>query len=69
VGSHMPFLPTFAHAPLHTSNFPIPLYFFLLLILDTIRFFSIFFRKWANFVAGLRAVCRPFPAITVAPSR
>ncbi len=36
---------------------------FFLLIFDTIRFFSIFFRRWANLVAGLRAVCRPLPAI------
>ncbi len=32
-------------------------------VFDAIRFFSIFFRRWANLVAGLRAVGRPFPAI------
>ena len=36
---------------------------FFLLIFATIRVFSIFFRRWANLVAGLRAVCRPLPAI------
>jgi hypothetical protein len=40
---------------------------FFLPIFDTIRFFSIFFRKWANFVAGLRGICRPLPAIVVLP--
>jgi hypothetical protein len=43
------------------------LHFFFLLIFATIRFFSIFFRKWANLVAGLRGVCRPFPATVVSP--
>jgi hypothetical protein len=38
---------------------------FFLPIFATIRFFSIFFRRWANLVAGLRAVCRSFPAIVV----
>jgi hypothetical protein len=42
---------------------------FFLLVFFTIRAFSIFFRKWANFVAGLRAVCRPFPVISVILSR
>jgi hypothetical protein len=32
---------------------------FFLTVFDTIRFFSIFFRKWANLVAGLRAVWCP----------
>ena len=42
---------------------------FLFPIFATIRFFSIFFRRWANLVAGLRAVCRPFEVIVVSPIR
>ena len=40
-----------------------------LAILATGRAFSIFFRRWANLVAGLRAVCRPFPAIAIPSSQ
>lgn len=39
------------------------LYFFFMKILDAVRFFSIFFRNWANLVAGLRAGCRPLSLI------
>ena len=39
-------------------------HFFFFPTFAAIRFFSIFFRRWANLVAGLRAVCcRPLPAI------
>ncbi len=36
---------------------------FFLLTFAAIRALSIFFRRWANLVAGLRTVGRPFPAI------
>ena len=42
-------------------------HFFFLRVFVTIRALSIFLRKWANFVAGLRAVCRSFPVISLIP--
>jgi hypothetical protein len=37
-------------------------HFFILPIFDAIRAFSIFFRKWANLVAGLCAIYEMFNA-------
>ena len=45
------------------THLPLPNHFFFLLIFDTIRNVSIFFRRWADFVAGLRGTCRPLAAI------
>jgi hypothetical protein len=51
---------THSSAGQYSRDQPSALFHFTLPIffpnLDTIRLFSIFFRKWANFVAGLRAI-------------